>query len=158
MDTQYDELDCLLRKLLSLRLAKDNHGQAGKDMFITFKVETSSILFSQVASHHKTSPTTFFITSSMYVGELLKVSFCFLKIGLFDDDASHDDYEDGGDGDEDGDGDDDGFIGRSVAKPYWSAVANRANVRGRSLAESNPICDKYLFVFVNLYLGMFEMF
>ena len=76
-------------------------------------------------------------------------------MGLFDDDASHDDC---GDGDEDGDGDDDGFIGRSVAKPYWSAVANRANVRGRSLAESNPICDKYLFVFVNLYLGMFEMF
>ena len=88
----------------------------------------------------------------------MKVSFCFLKIGLFDDDASHDDYEDGGDGDEDGDGDDDGFIGRSVAKPYWSAVANRANVRGRSLAESNPICDKYLFVFVNLYLYVRNVF
>ena len=86
----------------------------------------------------------------------MNVSFCFLKMGLFDDDASHDDC---GDDDEGGDGDDDdGFIGRSVAKPYWSAVANRANVRGRSLAESNPICDKYLFVFVNLYLGMFEMF
>ena len=36
----------------------------------------------------------------------MKVSFCFLKIGLFDDDASHDDYEDGGDGDEDGGGGD----------------------------------------------------
>ena len=88
----------------------------------------------------------------------MNVSFCFLKMGLFDDDASHDDCDDGGDDDAGGDGDDDdGFIGRSVAKPYWSAVANRANVRGRSLAESNPICDKYLFVFVNLYLCMFEM-
>ena len=66
--------------------------------------------------------------------------FFLLKMGLFNYDASH------GDGD-----DDDGFIGRSVAKPYWSAVANRANVRGRSLAESNPICDKYLFVFVYLF-------
>ena len=41
MDTQYDELDCLLRKLLSLRLAKDNQVQAGKGVFVIHNIQMS---------------------------------------------------------------------------------------------------------------------
>ena len=42
VDTQYDEPDCLLRKLLSLRLAKDNQGQAGNRVGLLFIIHLNT--------------------------------------------------------------------------------------------------------------------